>query len=454
MLALWAALTARPRLAVALATCAAYAAGLFGPFQFDDYDVIVRYRPVHSLSAWWAAAGQGIRPLLKLSYALNWALAADPFVFHLFNLLVHVLNTDLVMRLCTAAADREARWPFTPRGTGALAAGLLFAVHPMQTEAVTYISGRSSSLMSVFALFTLLLYVQAARARSAWKWLGLALLTFLAALLTKEIALTLPAGLLLWDLCFERRAGRALLGRQAVFATLVSVLVVSAILHPSYYALLYNALGVRPLGAALAHQVEGAAYLLSRLFLVHRLSIDPGLGLHPPSPAALTVQVALLLLLVSVAWAVRRTRPAVTFGIGWFFLQVFVPYLFVQRQDVINERHAYLACFGVFAALGALFAERVPTAHGKRWRAFGLAVVGVLAAVTVARNLDYRSRLALWQSTVRVSPANPRAHNNLGVALELSGRRDAARAAYARALSLDPAYTMAKSNLERVSNAH
>lgn len=449
----WAALMARPRLAVALATCIAYAAGLFGPFQFDDYDVIVRYEPVHSLPAWWAAAGQGIRPLLKLSYALNWVIGADPLVFHVFNLLVHVVNTDLAMRLCTAAADREARWPFTPHGTAALAAGLLFAVHPMQTEAVTYISGRSSSLMSSFALLSLLCYVQAARSPRSWKWLGLAAFAFLAALLTKEIALTLPAGLLLWELCFERREWRRTLARQAVFTALVVALLMTAILHPSYYALLYNALGVRPLDAALAHQVQGVAYLLSRLVLVHRLSIDPGLGLHPPSPVALTAATALLLALLTIAWRERRARPAVTFGIGWFFLQVFVPYLFVQRQDVINERHMYLACFGVFSAVGTRFAE-LPPVHWARWRSLGLALIVALAAVTVFRNLDYRSRLALWESTVRVSPKNPRAHNNLGVALELSGRRDAARAAYAHALSLDPAYAMARRNLGRVNEAH
>ncbi|HEY6555862.1 MAG TPA: tetratricopeptide repeat protein [Polyangiaceae bacterium] len=453
MRAVWALLAARPRLAVALATCVAYLVGIFGPFQFDDYDVVVRYEPVHSLSGWWAAVGQGIRPLLKLSYALNWVLGAGALGFHVFNVLVHVLNTELVMRLCTAAGDRRERWPFTPRGRAAFAAGLLFALHPIQTEAVTYVSGRSSSLMSTFALLTLVFYAQAVRGQRAWKWLGLAVLFFVCALLTKEIAVTLPAGLLLWELCFERRSWRGLATRQALFAALVLALLTAAILRPSYYTLLYNALGVRPLSSALAHQIEGALYLLSRLVLVHRLSIDPGLGLLPPSPFVVSAGSAVLLVLLAVAWQQRRARPIVTFGVGWFFLHVFVPYLFVQRQDVINERHVYLACFGIFAALGALFIE-LSARSPQRWQGIGVALAVFLLGATLLRNLDYRSRLALWQSTARVSPANPRAHNNLGVALELSGRLIEASDAYARALALDPKYAMARSNLARVTAAH
>jgi protein O-mannosyl-transferase len=273
------------------------------------------------------------------------------------------------------------------------------------------------------------------------------------ALLTKEIALTLPAGLILWELCFERRSWRGLVGRQALFAALVVGLLTVAILRSSYYTLLYNALGVRPLSSALAHQVEGALYLLSRLVLVHRLSIDPGLGLWPPSPLVVGAGSALLFVLLAVAWKQRRDRPMITFGIGWFFLQVFVPYLFVQRQDVINERHMYLACFGIFAAIGALFGE-VSRRSPERWQRIGVALAVLLAGATLLRNLDYKSRLALWQSTVRVSPRNPRAHNNLGVALELSDRRAEARSAYAHALVLDPKYTVARANLARVSDAH
>ncbi|HMJ09772.1 MAG TPA: tetratricopeptide repeat protein [Polyangiaceae bacterium] len=447
---MWRVLASRPRGAVALATCAAYVAALIGPFQFDDYDVIVRYAPVHSLSAWWAALGHGIRPLLKLTYALNWALGASVFGFHLFNVLVHLLNTELVMRLCTAASDPEQRWPFEPRGRTAFAAGLLFAIHPLQTEAVTYISGRSSSLMALFVLAALLFYVQGVRAASR-RWLALAGLAFVCALLTKEIAATLPLGLVLWEWCFERSRLRAVLVRQAAFGGLVLGIVVLAILHPSYYTLLFNALGVRPLLEAIAYQVAGAGYLLSRLILLHRLSIDPGLGLAAPSPLALAGASVVLLLLGAVALTQRRKRSIVTFGIAWFFVQAFLPYVFVQRQDVINERHVYLACFGVFAALGALWSELSERSrHSARWHWAGVTLAALFVIGTAARNLDYRSRLALWQSTVRVSPHNPRAHNNLGVALELSGRDREAHAAYAQALQLDPDYEMARRNLERV----
>src|SRR3954465_12067576 len=99
----------------------------------------------------------------------------------------------------------------------------------------------------------------------------------------------------------------------------------------------------------------------------------------------------------------------------------------------------YLANVGVFMALGSLFAELVhrpgvlPGA-----RPFAGAIASLLVIGTALRNLDYRSEIALWESTVRVSPSNPRAHNNLGVAYEANGRFLDAREAYTRALELEP----------------
>ena len=131
---------------------------LGGPFQFDDWNVIVDQPAVHSLSAWWASM-PGIRPLLKLSYALNWQFLPGAAGFHAVNVLLHAANVGLVWRLLTSWPGLEPRAAFW--------AALIFALHPVQTEAVTYISGRSMALMALFWLGGALSW-QSGRRGPAW----------------------------------------------------------------------------------------------------------------------------------------------------------------------------------------------------------------------------------------------------------------------------------------------
>src|SRR5262245_31744205 len=91
---------------IAAAVAAAYANALTGSFQFDDWNVIVNQAKVHGLGAWWASM-PGIRPLLKLSYALNWAVSPSPFGFHLVNVAIHATNACLVYCLLAKRAAKS-----------------------------------------------------------------------------------------------------------------------------------------------------------------------------------------------------------------------------------------------------------------------------------------------------------------------------------------------------------
>jgi len=121
-------------------------------------------------------------------------------------------------------------------------------------------------------------------------------------------------------------------------------------------------------------------------------------------------------------------------------LQLLLVHTLLPRVDVINERHAYLANVGLCLAIGSLVRGLKP------WLWL---LVAVLAALSVRRNLDYESEVALWQSIVRSAPSNPRAHNNLGVAYELERQLIRARVEYAEALKLEPRYIAARENLTR-----
>ena len=433
----------RVRLALACLTVAVYAVALNSPFQFDDRGAIVRELSVHSLSGALAALGHSLRAVLKLSYALSWALAGGAsWPFHVFNLLIHLLNVELVMRLYSAASRRELGWPFAPLMPGGVLAGSLFALHPIQTEAVTYVTGRSASLSTCFMLVGLLCYVAGTRSgQKTYSW-GLAPLAFVLAMATKETSALLPLVLLAWELTVEQAPLRLALRRLGLWFAVSLAVAVALIMHPRYFELLYNALGQRPFVEALRYQLGGVAYIARRLLLLDAPCIDPGLWVAPPSSGAVYGTAAVLGLALFWALVRARARPLLLFGLLLFLLQLLVVHTLLPRVDVINERHAYLANVGLCLALGSLLRELKPRL---------LLLAALLSLFSVRRNLEYASEVALWQSTVRSAPNNPRAHNNLGVAYELEGQLIRARVEYAEALKLEPRYSAARENLARAA---
>lgn len=443
--------SSRARALILVCTLVAYASACLGPFQYDDFGVIVRDAPVHSLVTSWPALIGGMRPLLKLSYALNWAVDPGPLGFHVLNIVIHLANVWLVFGLA-AAVPRGARAMQRPGvDAGALVAGALFALHPVQTEAVTYISGRSVSLMTFFVLLAMRAYAEGARTQTAWRWLGLAPLAFGCALLTKEAAATLPLALIAWEWIVVRDAPCDAWPRWVAWAALAVGALAVLVLDDATFTLLYGMLGQRPLLDAIQFQLHGVAYLLSRLVLVHRLSIEPGLGVALPSVAVRLVEAIAICASVVAALGQSRARPRVAFGVLWFVLQVFVPYVVLQRVDVVNERHMYLANAGLFLAIGAIADEVTARWDPSRLRALGLVGLIGLGAPTTARNLDYGTPITLWESTVRASPGSPRAHQNLGILYERDGRLEEARVSYMRALRIEPGYAAAFANLQRVT---
>ena len=158
---------------------------------------------------------------------------------------------------------------------------------------------------------------------------------------------------------------------------------------------------------------------------------------------------AALAIAACIAFGFRqlRRRPWLGFGVLWFFLQLLPTNSLIARYDLANDRQLYLALVGPALLLA------VPLACMRR-RLIGNAVAGLVIATvgvaTLLRNGDYRDEVALWNATARVSPNKARVWNNLGQAHEIQGDRSAARAAYERALALDPAHYKARQNLQEL----
>jgi len=420
----------------------AYLAAFRGVFQFDDYQVIVLNPAVHSWSGW-RDSMPGIRPLLKLSYLLNWVSGLGIFGFHAVNLLCHAASALCVWALCRQRGDALGLDPAQAPAV-AVTTTLLFALHPAQTEAVTYISGRSVSLMSLCYLGACLAYQHPA---VGWRRL-LSSLLFAAALFTKETAWTLPFAILLMEAPSCRASWRdRLWGLRLHWAVLI--LAAGAMLAmQGYRRLLLGSLAIRDLGTNLLTQVEGQFYLLTQPLLLLRVNIDPDLTVFTTITPGVAFKAAALLLLVLTGILQLRRRPWLGAGILWTFLHLLPTNSLLPRLDVANDRQIYVALIGPAFILAVVLWSHLP----RRAAALTTLVLALaLGVFTAERNLDYRTEVSLWQATVRESPNKARVWNNLGYAYQLAGDIPAARQAYQRALALDPSHVKARINLDTLS---
>jgi hypothetical protein len=397
-------------LIIAAAVAAAYANAPTASFQFDDWDVIVDQSRVHGLVAWWGSM-PGIRPLLKLSYALNWSLSSSAVSFHLANVAIHAANACLIFALL---AKRTARF-------AALATALIFALHPVQTEAVTYVTGRSVSLSTLFVLVSLLL--------AGW----LSSVAFASAILVKETAVMAAVPLIL-----RKRA----IGPLVVL--LGAALIASA--SPWYRHLLAVSLQTRTIRDNLMTQAHAVVYLMGQLVRFDRLNADPKLPEMSAWSGPLLMEAALVVGLIVLGFALCKRRPAIGLPILWFFLWLLPTNSILPRLDVANDRQVYLAMAGpawlVAYGLQSLAKKRQVLA-----RTLVVVLCAGLLAATHVRNRVYADELSFWNDVVAKSPHNPRGFNNLGYALAVVDRDDEADAAFRRALSLDPGYVRAAVNL-------
>lgn len=419
----------RPAVLIASLAALVYLPSFAGTFQFDDYNVIVDYPTVHSWQALFERAGGGVRAVLKASYTLNWTSGLGLSGFHLVNIALHALNAVLLFCI--------GRGLFEKHPAAAFVAALLFALHPAQTEAVTYISGRSSSLMASFYLGAILVYLRGGR----WIWSSA---LFVLAIGTRETAVTLPAALLLCELV-RGTPWRAIARRQAALWLILLAGGLVILFNQRYFDLVAFGFIRRSLADNLLTQVGGVSYLALRLVSLHGYNIDPALPTLTSFDGVLALQTVLLAALLALGILSLKTRPWIGFGILWFFLQLAPTNSVVPRLDVANDRQLYLASWGVFIAL-AVQAAKVgfPVAAARTCTAV---VCVVFAVCSIARQLDYVDEITLWESDVRGAPWNARAHNNLGFAYYLAGREEDARREIERALIFDPAHKKARANL-------
>jgi tetratricopeptide (TPR) repeat protein len=432
-------------LALALLVAAAYTTAAFATFQFDDWNVIVGNADVASPSAWLASM-PGIRPLTKLTFALNRAVDPRPGGFVAFNVACHLASALLALALLRRWLPR-----FAPGCNAALAASMaaaVFALHPAQTEAVTYIAGRSVSLAALAYLASLYAWERWRDDSSRNGWIVTSVAAFALALAARETAWTLPLAIVLVEAASGQRSAVTLARlRSHLVVAAIAALAIAA--SPVYRRLIDASLELRGPLDNLASQVDAIAYLVTHPLLTMRVAIDPDVPVAPYGLAWGMKCAGLIAVLAAAVWQWRRRRW-LSFAILWFFVHLLPTNSVVARLDPANDRQLYLAMIGPAVGLSVALGG---WPAGRARRVVACFLLAALCTATLVRNLDYRSEVALWEATARASPRKARVFNNLGVAYREANDVARARAAFERALALDPDDYKAKQNLRDLPRA-
>lgn len=457
-----------PAAAILLAGFIAYHHCLPYPFVFDDEEAIAEnpyiYRlwpPQYLVSAPPQSAVAG-RPLIGLTLAVNYRLGGlNPWGYRLFNLAIHITAAwvlfGIVRRTLTLARLRDR---FGSAATGlAATAALLWAVHPLQTESVTYIIQRCESLAGLLYLLTLYAAIRGAAARRPYGWQALAVIACALGMAAKEIVATAPVLVLLYDRVFLAASWREVYRRRAGFYAglaaswvVLGVLVVSG---PRSASAGFGLKDLTPLDYALS-QPGVILHYLKLAFWPRTLCLDYWWPVARTAGEIVPPLVVVAGLLVMTAWALVRFPPAGFLG-AWFLLILAPTSSVVPILDLAFEHRMYLPLAAVvilvvtgayrgIAALGSRLALPF-SAVAPAALLTALLVSAALIARTARRNEDYRSAAVLWGQVLALRPDNPRAHNNLAVFLAETGEVSAALRHAEEAVRLWPEWPPLHDNL-------
>jgi tetratricopeptide (TPR) repeat protein len=436
--------------ALLAAAFAAYCRTFAVPFVFDDLPSIVDNPSIRHLGTAFLPPGDstvGGRPVLNASLAINYAVSGlDVWSYHAVNLAIHglaglalfgILRRTLPLRLGRSAT------------MVAFCAALIWVLHPLLTESVTYVIQRGESLMGLFFLLTLYCLIRGAESATgaAKAWYVLCVSSCLLGMGTKEVMVSAPIIALLFDRTFLSgsfmeawRRRRWVYAGLAVTWLLLPFLVFST--HDRNGSAGFGH-GVTPVSYALT-QFPAVVHYLRLSFWPYPLVFDYGSALAPASPWAGACILFVAALVAATLWALAR-RPSLGF-LGAAFFAILAP-----SSSVVPVVTETMAEHRMYLPLAAVVVLVVVSLHS--WMRRGalplcLLIAAALFWVTWQRNGVYRSEKGLWEATVDALPSNERAQNNLGNMLALiPGRLDEAVDHFREALRLEPGYADAHYNL-------
>ena len=425
----------------------------FGFLDYDDGDYILRNLHLREGSAierlrWAFTAFHAANwhPLTWISFMVDGSLfGLDPGWYHVENLLLHGLNTVLLLGLLV-------------RLTGSVGKSVLvatfFALHPLRAESVAWVTERKGLLMALFTFLALHAYVFYVRRRTLDRYLAVLILVA-GALLAKPQAVALPLLLLIldwWPLGRIKEgappAAWAVVVREKaplfLMAGILTVLTVAAQRQAGAVASLEGF----PVGERLACAVVAPVAYLGKTLWPVRLA--PAYPIVSPVSWEIAGAVLVLMGITTIAVRFRRTQPWLSAGwLGFLVLLAPVSNLFQTGGQALADRYTYLPHLLLFTGAvwsGVWFLRNTPRIRAAA--AVVILVVAVALSVAACRQTGFwRDDLTLFSHAVAVTQGNWKMHYNLGNTFERLGREEEAEGQYRLALAARPAYPEALNNL-------
>ncbi len=451
-----------------VAVAAIYANSLNNEFLFDDLETIVELHrpgagPFQQLETL-LGGRPAFRPVRSASYAMDYALSGlDPWGYHLINISLHGLSAVCVYLI--------ARTLFASP-LAALCAALLFAVHPIQTESVTYLSGRRDVLSGLFVLIGFYRFVRYRQSHRVWD-LVLTILLCPLAFFTKESGIILPLLCLGYDVVSRiRRSGSdgEVSGVRAIWTAASAAvregrrfyLPAGALVGALAFYVLFL---VRGTSLRVWHggSLDMTLLTMARIFLRYltlllfpiTLNADYSYNAFPVTTSWIDPEAWVAVAIwggLGAAWyRLLLRRPQAAFGGLWFLIALLPVSQIVPHHDLMAEHFLYVPSAG-FALLVAGLLEPV-LSRPRPSAAVATAcilVLSLLAVRTVVRNADWKDELTLWSKTVQTAPEAAMARNNLGAVYLRRGQLSQAEQQLAAAVAIQPDNAIAHGNLGKL----
>jgi tetratricopeptide (TPR) repeat protein len=447
-----------------------YFNSLSNGFVYDDYGTIVENKyisqPGRLLASLFnpsyfkfAGLEASYRPVATLSYFLIYTIAElNPFYYHLASLVLHTLNAILVYWLANLILQHRLR---------ALIAGLLFACHPALSEAVNCIDFNDDLLAAFFFLLALICYIRLKSEEliSSIRGYSLSLFFYILGLLSKEMTITLPAIILLYDLVL-RDADRGVPNFQHLLIILrkriyfyAGFMAVSLIYICIRFLFLYSPR--ESLKASAGSLFERIIYLPGHIYSFIRLTIFPVklnadyVFAYPESWFEISnlIGLAVVVTLVGAAFFIYRYSKEISFGLAWFLMTLFPVFNLIEIYHPFAERYLYLPIIGFCLVVPVL----INGPAGRRFTNSSIAglvtlapvivILSLYASVTIPRNRDWQNNFVLWSKTVQSSPNSLVAHGGLGMAYLARGMLAEAAEQFKISIKLFPGHHKSYYNL-------
>lgn len=440
-----------PVLFLAVMAALVYGHTLDVPFYFDDKSSIIDNPAINDLgdlqSLWQYAR---LRVVTYFTFALNYHFhGLDVAGFHIVNILIHFLVGCAVLFLGLTLLRTPSGLLPEPAGRWfPLLTALFFILHPLQTQAVTYIIQRSTSLAALFYISSMACYVRARLSRDVREtltWISGTILLASLAIFTKQNTATLPFAFLLLEVVFFRAKAK-----HIAMGALTTCLMLAG-----GYILMIFIFGAFPFSLesldALTRETQnfsrlrylaiqiGVLWTYIRLFfwptdlhLDYHLTIPVGIN----DPLVMAQLAAHLAILITAFFMIRRL-PIAAFGLIFYYLAHMVESSIIPIRDIVFEHRTYLPNLGLCLVSGWL----VSMALCKR-RTTALVLIAVflisLSTLTWMRNSVWRDPVAFWQDCIKKAPGNSRPYIHLGRAVEQKGATELAASLYREALRIRP----------------